>query len=231
MRKICFYLLLLALIPMSANAQVTTETNAKKTIDYAYAFGLSYGIDNNINGYKLASNPEGNTFSKGTTHYNIATSFGWMISSRWRPRIELKYTKLSYNVDWANSNLPTIDYCVVNMSNFDINLHADYLFLNTNKIQIFLSPAVKWEFNISREEHNYLSSGKNNWGSYNGVINENPRNLLGGSASAIFKYNITRNIGLTLTPEYTMFFRKFVLANDKSYQRLSVNFGVEFNFF
>ena len=230
MRKICFYLLLLALIPMSANAQVTTATNAKKTIDYASAFGLSYGIDNNINGYKLASNPTGNTFSKGTTRYNIATSFGWMISSRWRPRIELKYTKLNYNVDLVNS-IPTIVNSVVNMFNFDINLHADYLFLNTNKFQIFLSPAVKWEFNISREEHNFFSDGTKNWGNYNGVINENPRNLLGGSVAAIFKYNIIRNIGLTLTPEYTMFFRKFVLANDKSYQRFSVNFGVEFNFY
>jgi hypothetical protein len=56
MRKICFYLLLIALIPMTANAQVAAAANTKKSIDYASAFGLSYGIDNNINGYRLTPN-------------------------------------------------------------------------------------------------------------------------------------------------------------------------------
>jgi hypothetical protein len=90
---------------------------------------------------------------------------------------------------------------------------------------------VKWEFGISREVHNFFNDGTENWGNYNKVIDENPQNLLGGSVAAIFKYNIIEKIDLTLTPEYTMFFRKFVLVNDKSYQRLGVNIGLEFNFY
>jgi hypothetical protein len=218
---------------MSANAQVAAAANTKKTIEYASAFGLSYGIDNNINGYRLTSNSVGNTFSAGSGNYNISAGYGWMVSSKWRPRVELRYTRLSYNVGgWSAATPPKeIDKSVVNMFNFDVNLRADYMFLNANKFQAYVSPAVKWEFNISREVHNSINDGTDNWRNYNDVIDENPRNLIGGSVAAIFKYNFIKQIGLTLTPEYTMFFRNFVKANDKNYSRLSVNFGVEFNFF
>jgi hypothetical protein len=235
MRKITIYLLLLILIPFSVNAQKaqvnTPATDIKKSIDYASAFGISYGIDDNINAYKLSSNSEGNNFYKGDTHYNIGLSFGWMISKRFRPRIEFKYTKLSYHVGWADSNIPSIYESIVNMYNLGINLRADYVLLNVKKFQMFVSPAVKWEFGVNAEEHNLMNDGTDNWGSYNGVIEENPRNLVGGSVAAIFKYNIVKKIGITLTPEYTYFLRNFVLANDNSYNRLSINIGVEYNFF
>ena len=46
----------------------------------------------------------------------------------------------------------------------------------------------------------------------------------------IFKYKITDRIGVTLTPDYTIFFREYVKANTKVYQRASANLGFEFSF-
>jgi hypothetical protein len=239
MRKIFIYLFLIILISVSANAQVATvkntdatkNTDAKKNIDYASAFGISFGTDDNINGFKLNPNSEGNNFYKGNTHYNIGLSYGWMVTNKLRPRVELKYSKLSYGVGWANSNLPAITKSDVNLYDFGINLRADYMLLDANKFQMYVSPALKWEFNLRKEVHNTMNDGTDNWGNYNDVLNENPNNLIGGAVSAIFKYNIVKKVGITLTPEYTYFFRKFVTSNDKSYQRLSVNLGVEFNFY
>jgi hypothetical protein len=154
-----------------------------------------------------------------------------MVSKKFRPRIELKYVKMSYNAGWDNANIPSLKETVVNLYNLDINLRMDYMLLDVSKFQLFVSPALKWEFNIYREEKNTKYDGSYNWANYNGIITENLRNILGGAVSTIFKYNITKNIGITVTPEYTLFFQNFLRSNDKSYQRASVNFGVEFNFY
>jgi hypothetical protein len=230
MRKISFYLFLIVLMPLTSNAQESVVANAKKNSDYASNFGINSGVDNNINAYRLYPNSEGNNFYKVSTHYNIGIDYGWMVSKKFRPRIELKYVKMSYGVGWDNANISSIKESIVNLYNFDINFHMDYLLLNANKFQLFVSPALKWEFNIAREEKNLKYDGSDNWASYNGIISENPRNLIGGAVSTILKYNIIKNIGITLTPEYTLFFRNFIKSNSKCYQRTSVNFGVEFNF-
>jgi len=231
MRKIFFYLFIIALMPIAANAQNAIVANAQDNIHYAFTIGINSGVDNNINAYRLNPNFFGNNFYNSKIHFNIGLDYGWMVSKKFRPRIELKYVKMSYSVGWDNANIPTIKESTVNLYNFDINLRMDYLLLNASKFQLFISPALKWEFNVGREEKNIRYDESYNWANYNGIITENSRNLLGGAISTILKYNITKNIGITVTPEYTLFFRNFVRSNDKCYQRASVNFGVEFNFY
>lgn len=230
MRKIFFYFFLLALMPISLNAQDAIVANAKKNSDYAYTFGINSGIDININAYRLNANSAGNNFYNVNSHYNIGLDYGLMVSKKFRPRIELKYVKMNYGAGWDNANIPTFKESVVNLYNFDINFRFDYLLFNASKFQLFVSPALKWELNVAREENNIRYDGSDNWANYNGIIAENSRNFFGGAFSTIFKYNIIENIGITLTPEYTLFFHNFVSSNDKHFQRLSVNFGLEFNF-
>jgi hypothetical protein len=230
MRKIFFYLFLIELIPVTAYAQDATD-KTKNRIDYAYTFGINTGINYNINGYRINPNSSGNNFYGSNIQYNIGVDYGMMITKKFRPRFELKYVKMNYYAGWENTDLPLMQESVVNLYNFDIIFHMDYLLLNSGKFQFFVSPALKWELNIGREENNLRSDGKDNWKNYNGIISENSRNLLGSSLSTIFKYNITKNIGITATPEYTLFFRNFVRSNDKCYQRSSLNVGVEFNFY
>lgn len=230
MRKIFFYTILLVLIPITVSAQDADTTKAKKSNDYSFTFGINYGIDNNINGYPLNPNSEGNNFYKGNSHYSLGLDYGWMASKKLRPRIEVRYVKMSYGVGWDNANITTINESVINLYNFAVALHADYLLLDATKFQLFLSPGLKWEINVDSEEKNLFKNGDISWANYNDLLSGNTRNFFGGSVSAILKYNIIKNIGITLTPEYTLFFNNFVPANNKSYQRASVKAGVEFNF-
>jgi hypothetical protein len=218
-------------MPIAANAQNDIVAKEKESIGYAFTFGFNSGIDNDINAYRLNPNYSGNNFYNNKPHFNIGLDYGMMVSKKFRPRIELKYVKMSYNAGWDNANIPSLKETVVNLYNLDINLRMDYMLLDVSKFQLFVSPALKWEFNIYREEKNTKYDGSYNWANYNGIITENLRNILGGAVSTIFKYNITKNIGITVTPEYTLFFQNFLRSNDKSYQRASVNFGVEFNFY
>jgi hypothetical protein len=230
MRKILFYLIFIVLMPVAVNAQSTVVASAPNNIDYAYTIGINKGFDNNINAYRSTPNLFGNNFYNGKTHINLGFDYGTKISKRFRPRIELKYVKMSYRVGWDNANIPTIKESTVNLYNFDINLRMDYLLLDIKKFEFYVSPALKWELTVDRDEHN-INEGGDNWAKYNRIIDENSRNLLGGAVSGILKYNITKKIGFTVTPEYTLFFRNFVRSNDKNYQRTSVNFGVEFNIY
>lgn len=231
MRKIFLFMYVIALIPLTINAQEDLVTKKKGNIGYAFTIGFFSGIDFDINAYRFNSNYFGNNFYNKKPEFNIGMDYGWMISKNLRPRIELKYIKMSYSAGWDNANITSLKESVVYLYRLGASLRMDYLFLDKSKLQLFISPALKWEFNMNSDEKNISYDGSFNWANYNGIIKENPKNILGVAVSTIFKYNITKNIGITATPEYTLFFRNFVESNDRIYQRVNVNFGFEFNFY
>jgi hypothetical protein len=220
MKKIIFYFSFL-LFPIMANAQETDEGTV--------TIGINGGIDNNINACRLYQNSNGNTFYSDKTQYNIAVDLGYMATPRLRPRIELKYVKMFYGVNWDKTEESTFLKTEVDLNNFDINIHLDYLLFSKANFQAFVSPTLKWEFVVSKDLENTTTKTTSSY-NYYGVGSEYPKNIAGGAVSLLLKYNITKNIGVTLTPEYTLFFRNYVKSNDKPYQRLSANFGVEFKF-
>ncbi len=227
MKKRIVYLAVVALLPLMVQSQ--------EVKNYAFIIGAYGGIDMNNNGYRMLTNYYGNEFSaSGITSWNIGLDYGVMVKNKLRPRIEAKYLQMKYFADWDNANLDNLDKSTVFLFSGNVNLRLDYLLLNSPKFQIFVSPAVKWEFVIDREVKNFIKpefGGGHNWRSYNDIINENPRSIMGGAVSGIIKYNVTKYVGLTLSPEYTLFFRKFVKVNDKAYSRTGLNVGVEINFY
>jgi hypothetical protein len=223
MKKIIFSLFLLISLSIGLFAQNDPVI--------AYTFGINSGADNNINAYRFNPNSAENSFSAGNVHFNIGVDYGMMISKRLRPRIELKYVEMSYNAGWEETNVSTIKESIVKLSNFNINFRLDYLLLSSKKFQVFVSPGLKWEFPVTSQEKNIKYDGTYNWANYNGISSANPGSLLGGAVSTILKYNFTKKVALTVTPEYTLFFKEFSSGNNKSFQRTSINFGFEFNFY
>lgn len=224
MKRRRIYLAFIALLPLMAYSQ--------EVKNYTYTIGAYVGIDHNINGYRMLANSYGNNFSaSGVTSWNFGFDYGYMLNSKLRPRIQAKYMQMKYFADWKNANLDNLTESTVYMFAGDLNLRLDYLLVNSPKFQMFISPAIKWDFIIDREVKNVRMDGTHSWRSYNDIINENPMSIMGGAVSAVFKYNITKNVGITVSPEYTMFFRNFVRVNDKSYQRIGVNAGIELNFY
>jgi len=224
MKRRFFYVFLLAFIPVLASAQDDEER--------MYSIGIKNGIDNNINAYRFDANTEGNVFhSSNKPYYNFGFDFGIFVSKKIRTRFGIGYAEMGYNADWDNTSL-TSSYkkTEIRLFNFDMDANMDYLLFAPGKFQLFVSPGLRWEVAIDKEVKNIKVDGTHNYKQYNDIIKESPNSILGGTVSTILKYNLTKGIGITLTPTYTMFFRGFVRSNDKLYQRFTGNVGVEFAF-
>jgi hypothetical protein len=242
MKKISLFFILFAFLAMTLNAQDKQDTKNTQEIiklGYAYTVGLNVGYDNNFNAFTRYPNHSGNDFyklDKFKTHFSIGLDYGFMISRKFRPRIEFKYTQMGYGASWANTPMVnTLEKTEIIMYNMSLNLRMDYMVVDKNKFQMFVSPGFKWEAAIDKQCKNFryqIMDGENHsWDNYNRIIEECPNNIAGGSLSAILKYNITKKIGFVVVPDYTLYFREWVKSNNTIYQRASINFGVEFNFY
>ena len=225
MKKNLFALLVIVSISIAANAQTkapATTENSKTDNDVQVFIGINTGLDYNMNAYKLDKNQNyGYAYYGIIPRYNIGIDFGIQVK-RFRPRIEMKFVNLKYGIDWSSSiyNLGTTK-TIANVNYFDFNMHFDYLLFNSKKLQLFASPAFKYEFEIG----NAISTD-----SWTGLELHHPTSIAGGALTAILKYNLSDHFGLTLTPEYTMFFHSFASGNNKPYQRFSSTLGFEFKF-
>ena len=226
MKKI--FALLLVIIPLIAYNQETKE-DQESEIDHAVYLGLNGGVDYNFNAYRLIPDENGFNFFAIDPHMNLGLNIGVMVTKRFRPVLDFKYVTMSYGMDWGDYN-SIFDETITKLKNFDLSLHLDYFLLLTKKFMFGLSPAIKSEFVFNAKYIRKDLDGDTENVSYNFIDDEYSKSLAGGALSAILKYNVNDRIGITLVPEYTMFFRNFVRENDKRYQRASVNLGVEFKF-
>lgn len=152
--------------------------------------------------------------------YNIGVDYGYNVSNRFRPRIEFKYVSVMYGLNFSNTVYNITDKDFVTVNYFDINLHFDYLLLTIKNFQLFASPALKYEFELN-------AYPEVNWSPYLNM--EHPGNLLGGAIAPIFKYNLSDHLGLTLTPEYTIFLEPFASGNSKPYIDIVVTLALNIN--
>ena len=216
MKKLFLVLMVMVVIPFAGKAQ--TEKTAK-TQETAFFLGLNSGLDFDINAYKLDKNEiYGYTYYNQHPRYNIGFDMGLKVSKKLRTRIEMKFVNIKYGINYG----PNIENTIVNLNYFDFNFHLDYLWLTKGKFQLFISPAVKYEYKIGE-----AIGGPN----YSNIMDlRHPSSIGGAALSAIGKYNLSKHFGITFTPEYTFFFHGFATGNSKPYQRISTNLGVEFTF-
>jgi len=218
MKKTFSFLLSIVIISFAGNAQT------EETIVF---MGINAGIDYDMNAYHFTKNQSfGYEYFGITPTFNIGADCGIKVSKRFRPRIELKYVNVQYGIDYRNTSLVALGRDSVTVNYIDLNLHFDYLLLTIKNFQLFASPALKYEFELNTIAANNYSGG----GGISPLVLVNPGNILGGALSALFKYNFTDQFGLTLIPEYTIFFNRFATGNNKTYQRFTCNLGFEYKF-
>jgi len=185
--------------------------------------GISSGVILNMNTIpdKIGSDDVGvGSFINKDIQYNIGVDVSFMATKRLRPRLEFKTLRIRYDADWNDAEYK-IGNSKIKLDYVDFDLHCDYLLLGLDKkFQVFVSPGISYEVN-------YSENIKNNW---NILTAHYPSNTFGGSGSLIFKYNISKVVGFTLTPEYSYYVRPFAAHNDHNYSRMSLNAGFEFRF-
>lgn len=228
MKKIVFVLLTLLLCPFVNGiaqekevAEVSSDDKLKVTV------GLNYGFNNNINAYRLSPDDDGNTYYGEKSGFSVGADFGIPFSKKFRTRIGVRYSEMEYGMDWDNTS--SFNKTITHLYNFDLNLHFDYLIASSNNLKLFISPGIMSEFVMDADFKNEKVDGDYTYRNY--FLKQYPESVAGGNLSLLAIYKINKFMSLTLSPGYTYFFREFSSVNDKPYQRLNVNVGLEFDLF
>jgi len=225
MNKIVFIILnLIIFIPGVIVAQESEESKL--------SFGLNMGVGQNNNAYRM--NPESyarynHQYYEGDLHFTTGINIGYFISERFRPRFEFRYSEMKYGLFW-DENYPQFDRTETKLFTLNYNIQFDYLLLNSRSFQLFISPGLVGEFIVDYYNRNYLADGSKNLDNYSAVTQQYSEEIAGLNLSLIAKYKFNENLGLTLTPGYNYYLKKWLPSNDKNYTRTLLNIGVEYSF-
>ncbi|WP_163709747.1 hypothetical protein [Mangrovibacterium lignilyticum] len=229
--KIVYLVLLVALFPLIGFAQEDSSTKS----DFSYKIGdfflgIGSGVDHNINAYR--SEPTTDFSFEGIeSRYNISFDASVMATKRWRPRIELQYHRLAYGQDWdgwQSVDYTTFEYTTTRVNYLGLNLHMDYLLLGLNsRFKVFVSPGLVTEYATGASYKTLKTDGDDSDSKFSVLGEYYPKCIAGASVQTIFKYDFSENIGFTVSPGYTRFFRTFTDASSDPYQRFNINLGLE----
>lgn len=188
-----------------------------------FLINLNAGWDHTANKYYSYNNY--NYFDQDGAEFSWGADLGIKFSDIVRFRVESRFGKYSYGQEYTGMDLlkTTMD-----LHYFDINPHLDFRVWSKNKFELFVSPGMKLEYISDSNQKTELSDGSVSDGNY--VSSAYADNMSGFVGSAILKYNINSKFGITLTPEYTYFFKKLYTKNDNNMSRFSTRLGVEYTF-
>jgi hypothetical protein len=227
-KGICLFYIFFTIL-IRANAQEATAQEIDISIDHRFSVGINGGIGYNSNAYRFDTDNNGFTYYSLDKNYSYGGYLGFLITKKIKARLELGFYQMSYGMNW---NMQNSDFykTETTLSYFTSKLSVDYLFLSGRKFQFFASPYLTSELLTDCENYNIFIDGSSNYKTYNLITKQYPKSILGLGASILAKYKVTEKIGVTLSTYYTYYLRNFVRANDKPYQRIGLNMGVEYSF-
>ena len=232
--RMIYVLLFILISPVITFAQ-NKDKDVAKTSKSQYKvgdffLGFSSGVDYNMNAYRSVATSDFSFEDKGP-RYNLNFDASVFVTKRWRPRLELQYHRLAYGQNWlgaANSSYVTMKYTTTRINYFGLNFHMDYFLSGMNsKFKIFLSPGLVTEYALGASYKTVKTDGDETSSRFSSLGEYYPKSIAGANVTAILKYDLNENIGLTVSPGYTRYFRSFMEVNDDIYQRLNLNVGLE----
>jgi len=189
-----------------------------------FSVNLNGGLDKNFNKYYNAYG-----FSKIEdvgTDFNTGLNVAYRFTDWFRFRIDFKYVQ--YNYGQETTTLSEVASSELRAYHMAFNPRFDFRIWSKNKFEVFLSPGLSLEYLMGNDQISVLTDGTNSYKNYISTsYNDSMSGLIGG---AVFKYNLTKHLGFTLAPDYTLFFDELYSQNDGNLQRFSTNIGVEWTF-
>ena len=187
-----------------------------------FTVNLNGGFDFNSNKYYNANGYS--KFENGQNDFNFGLDLGFRFSKLVRARIEVRYTELSYGQ--RPTSPADILETEMTLSNMDINPRLDFHFYTYKKFDFYLSPGLRFEYIVNSNQKSEKSDGTISRRNYISTdYNDRYSGFIGG---AIVRYNLTKRLGFTFAPDYTIFFNHIYEQSDKTMQRFNANLGVEF---
>ncbi len=188
-----------------------------------FFINLNAGWDHTTNKYYSYNNY--NFFDQDGAEFSWGADLGYKFSDAVRFRVESRFGKYSYGQEYTGAELlkTTMD-----LNYFNINPHLDFRVWNKNKLELFVSPGLKLEYISDSNQETELTDGSVSDAGY--VSSKYAENMTGFVGSAILKYNINSKWGVTLSPEYTLYFKKLYDKNDNNMARFSTRLGIEYTF-
>jgi len=206
-----FILLAVIVLPLVGVSQsrffVNLNTGLDRTTDKYY----------NYNNYQF--------FDQDGAEFSWGLDLGFKFSDAVRFRLESRFGNYSYGQEYSGSDLVKT---TITQDYFNINPHLDVRVWNKKKFELFVSPGLKLEYISDSKQETDMTDGSVSDGSY--ISSAYAENMAGFAGAAILKYNVTKHLGFTLAPEYTLYFNKLYEKNDSNMKRFSTRLGVEWNF-
>ncbi len=197
-----------------------------------FSLGVSGGYDKNFNQFYKMPKTNVDAFPD----YNIGVDGILTINDWLRVKAEIHYENLGFTRNWdiESSSPDRIDVSKVSLNNLDISPKVDLRFLKLGNFETYFSAGFRFEFMLGKYEVSYTASGEEMEDDH--VMDEYNEGQAGVVGGLLFKYNVSDNISITLSPEYTYFFDPLYLQSeyDDDYEhdlyRMGVNLGVEWRF-
>ena len=189
-----------------------------------WSVNLNAGCDYNINKYYSPYNYK--KFENSKEDFNLGLNVGYRLADWVRFRMEFKYNEYSYGHYFTSTS--DLLKSEMTLSNLDFNPMIDFRVMSFNKFEFFLTTGLRLEYTIDDEQETLRTDGEMSTLKY--IPMDYDDKMSGWTGGAILKYNLSKHLGITFTPEYTLFFDRLYSENDGQMQRFSTNVGIEWTF-
>jgi hypothetical protein len=164
--------------------------------------------------------------------YSYGLNASLRVGNKHRIRFESSIDKIGIERNWDVSEAETStnqpQKSTLNVFYFNLGFRFDYRIFNHNKLNIYLSPALKTFYRMSDYEKTEYTIIKDKTSNY---LNINYKeNITAGALQLLITYDLTKHLKFTLAPEYMYAFDKFYYKCDNTLQQISCRAGFEWNF-
>jgi len=196
-----------------------------------FTAGFKFGYDKNTYAYRTSMDINGFDYYSIEPSFSAGIDFGYFVTKRFRPRIEIEYFYLLYGMNWNYGDDSDFERTLTTVHYFGYNLHLDYGLYMGERLQLFLSPGLMWDVKFHHKFKTFLRDEDDPVSNEYNLLDEKfPTSILGGSLSIPIRIKLNQELKLTLEPDYTIYFRNFQVENDEPYMRMSFKAGVEYTF-
>lgn len=187
---------------------------------------LSTGYDHNWNHLEGIRYNDTSPFPD----FHLGADVGYELTDWLKVRAEVTYSNVNFLRDYNSDagDPKNVSKTKVSVNRLGVNPFVDFRLFSINKLDVLATAGVNFEFGAGEWQRTLNHNGDRLDGTY--FNDELTTRTFGTTGGMIFKYNITKNLGIKLAPQYTYYYDSFFTLNSSNFQRMRLNAGIEWKF-